>query len=61
MVPPARLELALSYLNQILSLARLPIPPQGPWGEAPQFSHSTDQVNGPVGHRRAVAEAMGRR
>ena len=27
MVPEERLELSLSYLNQILSLARLPVPP----------------------------------
>ncbi len=32
MVPPARVELALPYGNQILSLARLPIPPQGHGG-----------------------------
>ncbi len=30
MVPGARIELALCYQNQILSLARLPVPPSRP-------------------------------
>ena len=57
MVPPARLELALSYLNQILNLARLPIPPQGPCDQAAQFSHSGARVNAAFAIYRQIITA----
>ena len=55
MVPPVRLELTLPCGNQILSLARLPVPPQGPRAARPDISGSWQAVNSAL----AIAAAVG--